>query len=177
MNILQDGDLKLKTIMNRTIIFICLFLPHFDLPAQEDRATELFRVLKTKDSLLFEVGFNTCDISQFENLVSGNFEFYHDRSGITSSKSAFITSIRDGLCKLPYRPRRELNENSLEAYPMEKNGVLYGAVQTGTHSFYAVETGKPDRLTSVARFTHVWLQENGSWKLSRGISYDHQEPD
>src|SRR5262249_421878 len=42
--------------------------------------------------------------------------------------------------------------------------------------FYAQEKGRPEYLTSTAKFTHVWLLENGKWKLSRALSYDHQEP-
>ena len=145
-----------------------------NLYAQVDKSSELFKTLKAKDSLLFNVGFNTCDISQFENLVSDNFEFYHDKAGMTLSKSAFISSIKDGLCKLDYKPRRELIENSVQVFPLEKNGVLYGAIQMGTHKFYAIEKDKAEYLTDVAKFTHVWLLENGNWKLSRGLSYDHQ---
>lgn len=143
--------------------------------AQSSTNSDLYKTLRDKDSLLFSIGFNTCDISQFDSLLSENFEFYHDRAGITATKSAFIGSIRDGLCKMPYKPRRELVEGSLVVYPMEHNGMLYGAVQNGSHSFYAIEAGKPERLTSVAKFTHVWLIQNGSWKLSRAISFDHLE--
>lgn len=161
--------------MTKSII-LSLFsiLISLSLHAQAKDTSEIFRTLKTKDSLLFNIGFNTCDISQFENLVSDNFEFYHDKSGITSSKFAFISSIKDGVCKLDYRPRRELVENSLEVFPLEKNGVLYGAIQIGDHRFYAIEKDKPQYLTSVAKFTHVWLLEKGNWKLSRGLSYNHQ---
>jgi hypothetical protein len=144
--------------------------------AQTERTSALFKTLYTEDSLLFNIGYNTCDISQFENLVSDDFEFYHDKAGTTLSKAAFITGIRDGLCKLPYQPKRVLIENSLEVYPLKKNDTLYGAVQTGQHRFYAIEKGKPERLTSTAKFTHIWLLENGVWKLSRSFSYDHQEP-
>lgn len=161
--------------MKRAIIIFSVILVSFNLFAQVDRSTELFRTLKTSDSLLFEVGFNTCDIVQFENLVSENFEFYHDQSGITSSKSAFITSIKEGICNLTYRPQRELIKESLEVFPLEKDGVVYGAIQMGRHRFYAIEKDKTKHLTSVARFTHVWLIENGNWKLSRGLSYDHQK--
>jgi len=155
-------------------IAIVFFLISLSIHAQVKDTSEIYRTLKTKDSLLFNIGFNTCDISQFESLVSDNFEFYHDKAGITSSKSAFISSIKDGICKLDYKPRRELIENSLEVFPLEKNNVLYGAIQMGDHRFYAEEKDKSLRLTSVAKFTHVWLLEKGSWKLSRGLSYNHQ---
>ena len=160
--------------MKTILIPVFLMLALSPLFSQGDSSSELFKTLKTQDSLLFEVGFNTCDITQFENLVSEDFEFYHDKSGITATKADFITSIRDGLCKMDYKARRELVENSLEVFPLENNGVLYGAIQTGNHRFYEVKDIKPDRLSSVAKFTHVWLLENGSWKLSRGLSYDHQ---
>jgi len=160
--------------MRTTFFSILFFLTFLNLYAQVDKSSELFKTLKAKDSLLFNVGFNTCDISQFENLVSDNFEFYHDKAGMTLSKSAFISSIKDGLCKLDYKPRRELIENSVQVFPLEKNGVLYGAIQMGTHKFYAIEKDKAEYLTDVAKFTHVWLLENGNWKLSRGLSYDHQ---
>jgi len=140
------------------------------------QSQDLYHALKEKDSLLFDVGFNTCDISQFENLVSDNFEFYHDQAGITDSKEAFIAGIKNGLCKLYYKPRRQLVENSLEVYPLKKNGELYGAIQTGVHQFYALEKDKPEYLTSTAKFTNLWLLENGEWKLARSLSYDHLAP-
>ncbi|MBK6965213.1 MAG: nuclear transport factor 2 family protein [Bacteroidales bacterium] len=159
--------------MKPTLLLLFLFLFTSSLYSQVAPSSALFRTLKAQDSLLFEVGFNNCDITQFENLVSDDFEFYHDKSGITATKADFIAGIRDGLCKMDYKARRELVENSLEVYPMENKGVLYGVIQTGSHRFYEVKDVKPDQLTSIAKFTHVWLLENGSWKLSRGLSYDH----
>ena len=157
-------------------ITLLILWPIFTVSAQSDPSSALFKTLKTQDSLLFDVGFNTCDISQFEKLVSENFEFYHDRSGITTSKKDFIANTRDGLCKLSYKAKRVLDARSLEVYPMENNGVLYGALQSGTHRFYAIEADKPEYLTSTARFMHIWLLEDGQWKLTRVISYDHQQP-
>lgn len=107
---------------------LLLFLLANHLSAQVDPSSALFRELKSRDSLLFDVGFNTCDISQFENLVSEDFEFYHDQAGVTASKADFVAGIRDGLCKLSYRARRELVKGSLLVYPLKKNGVLYGAL-------------------------------------------------
>lgn len=145
--------------------------------AQVDRTSDLYAALKAGDSLLFDVGFNTCDIGQFENLVSEDFEFYHDQSGMVSSKAEFIAGIKEGLCRLDYKPRRELTEGSLTVFPLQRNGVVYGAIQMGEHRFYAREEGKPEYPTSTAKFTHLWLLEEGEWKLSRGLSYDHQEPE
>ena len=162
--------------MKQIVISILLALICGKSFAQVERTSDLYKTIKTNDSLLFDIGFNTCDIKQFENLVSDNFEFYHDEAGITSTKAAFIASVRDGLCKMNYKARRELVGNSFDVYPLKKDGVLYGAIQTGEHTFYAIEKEKPEYVTSTAKFTHVWLLENGKWKLSRGLSYDHRKP-
>jgi hypothetical protein len=160
--------------MKNYLIFILFLLLASGLKAQADRNSELFLALKTNDSLLFNLGFNQCDIKQFEDLIGNNFEFYHDQSGITNGKQAFIASIRDGLCKLTYKPERVLVDSTLEVFPLYNNQVLYGAIQNGTHQFFAIEKDNTRYLTSTARFTHLWILENNNWKLIRGLSYDHQ---
>ncbi|EDM43918.1 hypothetical protein SCB49_10010 [unidentified eubacterium SCB49] len=145
--------------------------------AQVDKTSDLFKTLKVKDSLLFSVGFNTCDVSQFEKLISNDFEFYHDTSGLTDSKETFVTGVREGLCKMEYRASRKLEDSTLEVFPLKNNGVLYGAIQKGLHRFYAKEEDKEAYFTSIAFFTHVWLLEGDEWKLSRILSYDHQTVD
>lgn len=153
------------------IIYIILFAE-----AAYAQTDSVYAAIKTNDSLLFDVGFNTCNISQFEQLLSNNFEFYHDESGKTGTKQAFIASVQNGICQLPYKPKRVLQPGSLAVYPLLNKGKVYGAVQTGIHRFYALEAGKEEKLTSTAQFTHLWLLENNNWALSRVLSYDHSEP-
>ncbi|WP_299285733.1 class A beta-lactamase-related serine hydrolase, partial [uncultured Mucilaginibacter sp.] len=135
----------------------------------------LYQTLKKQDSLLFDVGFNTCNLPAFEMLVSDNFEFYHDQAGMMLTKAAFINSVKNNVCGLSYKASRVLEPGSIDVYPLEKNGVMYGAIQTGVHRFYALEPGKPLYFTSRAKFSNVWKIENGQWKLIRSLSYDHQE--
>jgi CubicO group peptidase (beta-lactamase class C family) len=161
--------------MTRQIFFILLVLSSLPTFGQVDKTSALYQTIKEKDSLLFNLGFNNCDIAQFENLVSEHFEFYHDQTGITNSKTAFIAGIKNGLCQLAYKPKRVLAQNEMEVYPLAKNGVLYGAIQSGMHNFYAVEADQSEYLSSVAKFTHVWILENGEFKLSKGLSYAHQD--
>lgn len=161
----------------KLLVAICLIVGlNANSYSQVEKSSDLYQALRINDSLLFDVGFNTCDIKQFDSLLSDRFEFYHDEAGNTSSKSDFIASIRDGLCKLNYKPRRQLAKGTLKVYPLKKNAVLYGAIQTGKHEFYGREEGKPEYLTSTATFSHLWLIEDGKWKLSRVFSYDHQVP-
>ena len=161
--------------MKRQIIVFILATSSLTTFGQVDLSSKLYKTIKEKDSLLFNLGFNKCDTKQFENLVSENFEFYHDQTGITNSKAAFISGIENGLCQLAYKPKRVLAENKMEVYPLEENGVLYGAIQTGSHDFYAIDDDKSEYLTSVAKYTHVWILENGDFKLSKGLSYDHKD--
>ncbi|MEQ8523163.1 hypothetical protein [Gracilimonas sp.] len=60
---------------------------------------------------------------------------------------------------------------------MKDNGELYGAIQRGEHEFYILEPGKEMYKTGFARFTHLWLLEDGEWILKRVLSYDHKDPD
>jgi hypothetical protein len=154
---------------------VCLLLSSNSLKAQVDRSSELFQQLKTGDSILFNVGFNTCNMSAFETIVSENFEFYHDKGGILNSKDEFIQVFKEGLCKSPetYQSRRELVDGSLEVFALKNNGELYGAIQNGKHQFYEKQVDKPETKGNIARFTHLWLLENNEWKLARSYSYDH----
>jgi len=160
--------------MHKQVILYILFFPVISTVAQVTQPGNLTRMIKEKDSLLFTVGFNSCDIRQFEALISEQFEFYHDQAGITRNKSAFIEGTRNGLCTLPYKPIRKPEEGSMEVYPLMENGVVYGAIQTGVHRFYARENDHSEYLTSIARYTHVWILENGEWRLTKGLSYDHK---
>ena len=164
-----------KHAMKQYFSLIYLLLLTTFISAQVGKSSELQKTIKEKDSLLFNVGFNNCDVTQFQKLVSDDFEFYHDQSGITTSKSEFIQGIENGLCKLSYKPKRVLDEKTLEVFPLKKNGKIYGAIENGIHKFFAIEKNKPEYITSIAKFTHLWILKKGNWKLSRGLSYDHND--
>ena len=155
-----------------TILPPHLFSQQFSEQIQQQEHQQLFEFLRQQDSLLFELGFNQCDTAQLRQLVSDDFEFYHDQSGIQTSKNDFIRGIA-GLCHLSYKPTRELTDGSLEVHLLRNDGKLYGAIQKGAHAFYGEEEDRPKYLTSIAKFTHVWIIENETWKLSRVLSYDH----
>ena len=143
--------------------------------SQDEKSSALYKTIMSKDSLLFHIGFNTCDIKQFENLYTEDFEFYHDKDSI-SDKSRFLKTFTSGICSptRKYNYRRELIDGSTEIYPLYKNGILYGAIQMGTHRFYEISADKQEQPGSFAKFTHLWLLKNKEWKLARSLSYNHQ---
>jgi len=128
----------------------------------------------SKDSLLFSAGYNTCNIKQVESLLSGRFEFYHDKGGF-EDKEKFITNLKNGLCRSPetYQVKRMLIKKSTEIYPMYKDGQIYAAIQEGDHLFYEKNGDQADQLVGEAKFTHLWMLENAEWKLKNSLSFNH----
>lgn len=155
---------KLFTTLFTLLIFFSAF-------AQIDKKSDIYKTILSKDSLLFDVGFNHCDIKQFENLLSDNPKFYNDKDGI-SDKTKFLTDLKNGICNSQNnrQVQRFLVKESTEIFPLYKNGVLYGAVQNGEHKF----SDKRESQGEIAKFTNVWQLENGEWKLTTSFSFDHQ---
>lgn len=143
--------------------------------AQVDKGSELFQTLKAKDSILFKIGFNKCEVERSAELMFDDLEFYHDKGGITNSKEAFVTTMKNGICRddNPEKVYRFLVEESLEVFPMYNNGKLYGALQNGKHFFSTDENMTYENTDNYALFSHLWLLENGEWKIKRVISYNH----
>ena len=134
---------------------------------------EMVKALEERDRALFDAVFG-CKPDLLVPMVADDFEFLHDKHGMTATSGAqFIASIRD-MCEgqktgRNFRARRELVPGTMTTHALNK----YGAMQMGTHRFYALQAGKPDQLTETGRFIDVWKQEDGVWKLARVISYDH----
>ena len=138
-------------------------------PAQAEKkykpvSTELYDTIARMDSLLFAALYKQDTVSAKE-LFTKDLEFYHDKSGLSNYQQnieAFKTLFtkENGLT-------RELIPGSLEVYPIKD----YGAIQEGRHRFCHPENGKQDCGTF--KFIHIWKKEDGKWKISRIISYDH----
>ncbi|WP_271766059.1 nuclear transport factor 2 family protein [Aquimarina algiphila] len=130
----------------------------------------LKEIILTLDGQFWKA-YNTCDIENFKTFFIDDFEFYHDKGGLTSGLSKMMKLVETGLCgKENPRLRREVVENSVNVYPLNN----YGAIISGEHVFYITEKGKQERLIEIAKFTHVWQHKNQEWKMTRVLSYDHQ---
>jgi len=143
--------------------------------AQVNQNSDLFKTLKANDSILFKRGFNKCEIDKSAELMFDDLEFYHDKGGITNSKEEFVKTMKNGLCREnnPEKTYRFLVEESLEVFPMYNNGKLYGALQNGKHFFSSNKSMTLKESDNYALFSHLWIIDNGVWKIKRVISYNH----
>jgi ketosteroid isomerase-like protein len=146
--------------------------------AQVVSDSELYQVLAKNDSILFNAAFNTCDTSVLEDIFTEDFEFYHDKGGLTEGRDSFLNPMKANCANWDSNglqpSKRILISGSLEVYPLYKNGELYGAIQHGIHSFEFLNEKKEYQKGDIAKFTHVWVKEDGKWKVKRELSYDHQ---
>jgi CubicO group peptidase (beta-lactamase class C family) len=160
----------------KTILFVTTLLVSQSTFAQESTTSPIFIELQKMDSILFEEGFNKCNLIALENILDSNFEFYHDQNG-AQNKNVFLKGFRESICENPKgKPIRKLVKGSLIVYPLKNEGQIYGAIQMGIHDFYMADSGKELRFTENAKFIATWLLETGEWKLKRELSYDHNKP-
>jgi hypothetical protein len=129
---------------------------------QRDKDRELYNEILKMDSLLFNEAFNKCNLDIFKTIMSREFEFYDDRSGLNTSFEKAVASYKDR-CSKPYTLTRELVNTSVH--------ILgdYGALQKGVHDFF-VDGNKVE----TAKFITVWEKTDDSWIVKRAISYDHE---
>jgi hypothetical protein len=160
------------------IAIIVLSVLGLGVNAQSGSETGLFKTLQEKDSVLFDAAFNRCGIATLNSIFTEDFEFYHDKSGITEGKETFVGSIANDCNNrdksAPQPAKRILIPGSLEVYPLYKNGELYGAIQHGIHRFEFLNERGEYQKGDIAKFTHVWILDEGQWKVKRELSYDHQ---
>ena len=162
--------------MPRQLLSILILMFSINLAnGQAAKNSEIFLTLKKQDSIFFERSFNLCDSEYLNKAIHKDLIFYHDQSGI-QNRDVFIENTKKYICgNTIKKPIRKVAEESLEVFPMYNNGVLYGAIQSGIHDFYIRETNKAEVHTSKAKFTHLYLLENGNWLLKEVLSFDHNE--
>lgn len=163
-------------MQKKLLTAILVFLTYSFAYSQESKDSQLFLNLKKQDSIFFERGFNQCDFDFLNQAIHKDLMFYHDKSGI-QTRETFLENTRKYICSnINKKPIRKVEEKSLVVFPMYNNGVLYGAIQHGNHNFFIREKNKVDVQTGAAKFTHLYLLENGNWILREVFSYDHKEP-
>src|SRR5882762_9342656 len=125
----------------------------------------LFKTIQSLDTKLFDA-YNHCNLETLGAMVSDDLEFYHDQTGLSVGKEAFLAAIKQNICG---KVQRELLPDTLEVYPLKG----YGAVEIGVHRFH--HPGRPEDGAGDAKFVTLWQNKDGAWKVTRVISYNHNQ--
>lgn len=169
----MNKKLLIIVLIELALLFAFLTISYAQSPSE--KYPELFEELKEKDSLIFHASFVSCDLELLEGLILDDLEFYHDIAGVMKTSISFLENTRTGLCASKFALERRLSPGTLKVFPLEDGGKLYGAIQTGEHTFWeANDRSGPFNQTGVALFTHLWLWKDDEWRLSRVLSYDHR---
>jgi len=148
--------------MNQTLL-LTVFLTALSVQAQT-KPQSLFETIRTLDAQLFDA-YNHCDLEKLGSFLADDLEFYHDVTGLTRTREANVEAVKNNICG---KVTRVLVSGSLEVYPLKD----FGAVEIGVHRFH--HPGKDDaEAVGEAKFIHIWRNQDGIWKITRVISFDH----
>ena len=125
---------------------------------------ELFNKVANLDSSLF-AAYNSKNLDLMKTYFTKDLEWYQDNGGLIDFENVF--SNFQSIFNRDYDLKRNLIIESLEVHPIEG----YGAIEIGKHQFKHIENSKLEIGTF--KFLMIWKNDNGNWKISRVISYDH----
>jgi hypothetical protein len=121
----------------------------------------LYDTIVRLDSIFFEA-YNTCKMGVQAAFYSDSIEFYHDQTGLMTSKQGILDATRRNICG---KVTRELVEGSIEVYPIRG----FGAIEMGLHRFH--NNSEREGTTSRAgKFIIIWQNKNDQWKIRRVVS-------
>src|SRR4051794_21507024 len=155
--------MKTTTVLAQAALVAALLTTPFAHSQTAPSPDALFKTIQSLDTQLFDA-YNHCDLEKFGSLIADDIEFYHDKSGLSRGRPALVEGIRNNICG---KVTRELVPGTLEVYPIAN----YGAVEIGVHRFHHPHD---DSNNGEAKFIHLWQNKNGSWKITRVISFDHK---
>ena len=125
---------------------------------------QLFDKVAILDSSLF-AAYNSKNLDLMKTYFTKDLEWYQDNGGLIDFEKVFENF--NSIFNRDYDLKRNLIKESLEVHPIEG----YGAIEIGKHQFKHIENGKLEIGTF--KFLMIWKNDNGNWKISRVVSYDH----
>lgn len=140
----------------------CAFAAPDDTAAQAKR-----QVLDAEES--FWKAFDSCDAAAMAGYFTPDAEFYHDVTGLTSTRERVTASMMTGPCSNPpdQRLRREVVPGT-ERFDMLAGGY---AMLSGQQRFFA---GTDRSRNSIAGYVEIWQKADAGWQMKRVVSYAHQ---
>lgn len=121
---------------------------------------ELYNTIVHMDSVYFNA-YNTCDMDKQAAIYADSIEFYHDGSGLETSKKTLLAAIKENICG---KVTRVLVKGSIEVYQIPN----FGAVEIGLHRF--INHAENNKVSRPDKFIVIWWHNNDQWQITRVIS-------
>jgi len=150
-----DNDNGKKVLARLTAQEHPIYRPEPYVPDDQQLYDEIIKM----DSIFF-TAYNNCDLETQRAFLSDTLEFYHDKTGLSTSKKEVMDAIARNICN---KVKRELLPGSVEVYPIGN----YGAVEIGYHRFHNLVEKS---ISRPGKFISIWQRKGNGWQLSRIIS-------
>lgn len=131
-----------------------------EIPEYKPADTTLYNTIKAKDKQFFDA-YNNCDLETQAELLSEDIEFFHDVSGLSTSKADILKATETNICG---KVKRILIEGSIEVYKINN----YGAVEIGYHKFFNAK--EPNSKSIPSKFIVIWKLTDENWQMTKIIS-------
>ena len=131
-----------------------------EIPKYKSSDVKLHNEILQMDTKYFNA-YNTCDMETQADIYDEDLEFFHDKGGLSTSKSDLLKALKENICN---KVTRTLIKGSVEVYPIKD----YGAIQIGYHKFYNKE--EPNAKSIPSKFIVIWNKKNDNWKMTKVIS-------
>ena len=156
---------KTLALLQALLLTVLIATPYAHIHAQTAPTPDsLFQTIQSLDTQLFDA-YNQCDLQKLGSLVAEDLEFYHDKTGLAIGRQALVDGVKKNICG---KVKRELVPGTLEVYPIAN----YGAVEIGIHRFHHPGHDNAESVGE-AKFVHLWRYKDGTWQVTRVISFDH----
>ena len=147
--------------MKKHFFLIVFLVGSFSIPAQVEKTSELYKTILDLDKELFDA-YNTCtdNLEKHASFYADEIEFFHDGSGLSTSKTEIIEAIKKNICG---KVTRDLVADSVEIHEIPN----YGVVVIGYHKFNnLIEKSTSDP----SKFIVFWKQIDTKWKVTKVVS-------
>lgn len=155
-------NFKLPFLAFGIIIFtvVTAFAQSKETIVYKPKSQEIYNTVVHLDSVFFNA-YNACDLKTQADMLSDSMEFYHDGSGLSTSKKDFLKAIKENICG---KVSRVLVPGSIEAYEIPG----FGVVEVGYHRF--INHQESEKPSGAGRFVAFWKHKDGKWQLYRVAS-------
>jgi Domain of unknown function (DUF4440) len=158
--------MKKNTSLTLLALLICVFTSITASAQSQDtyvykpESQELYNTIVHMDSVYFNA-YNACDMDKQAAIYADSIEFYHDGSGLETSKKTLLAAIKENICG---KVTRVLVKGSIEVYQIPN----FGAVEIGLHRF--INHAENNNLSRPDKFIIIWRHNNDQWQITRVVS-------